>query len=281
MDVNCSKLPHTPGWHYIANILVRSAVFHSPLPKGKRYIVSEPRDIPSLGNYALKQHAGEQLAQNDLDVFLGVASKLTELETAGYSAPGEFVSIRLSKLFYACARTTGNYASLLEHFVRLAEAKFTATLRDFPGVDLSTTPWSLIDLVNDGGWEINVRLSHEYRKLLMLESTGICDEQRRRLTQDGQWLHAFFSSHTHNLPLTPLNIGRLMGRSKEQAISIEPMLIRQLAKLSAVTGWDCSLKTGKTLIKKYSKGKGYNSRTKKTNKKGVNDQCDNFKDDVI
>lgn len=269
MDVNCIKMPYTPGWHYIPNVFPRSAAFHAPLPKGKRFIVAEPIEIAAQSHYTLKQHAGEQLDQGDLDILLGVTTKLAQLEAVGCATQGDFVSFQLSQLFYACARTPGNYASFLKHFERLSEAMFTASFKYFPDAGLSETPWSLIELINDGSWEIKVRVSNEYRKLFALEYTGICDDQRRQLLPDGQWLHAFFSSHSKKREVSPLEIGRLIGRSPDKALAIEPMLIKQFAKISAVTGWECKLELGNASVMKKGKEKGYNSKTKKAQGSGA------------
>lgn len=260
------KMPYSTGWHFIPNIFIRSAAFHGLLPGLKRKIFKDfdPQVIPSLSNYKLTQHTGEQLAQNDLDALLGVTAMIAYTELNAVVAPEGPSSLRLRPLLFACRRTDnkGNREKLLENLNRLASASFTAVLHDYPNADFDNTPWPLIEMFKAGEDEadkneVTIKISKAYRELLQLEHTGISSHEREQLTQDGQWLHAFFSSHKQPRPYSPLKLGQLIGRTSDQVFGFEPTLVRQLKTLSKVTGWTCAMEKGMASVKKTSKGKGF------------------------
>ena len=223
--------------------LAQSAIFSTQVFRSQatRPRYSEKTQLASLGHMSVFQLAGEQLDQNDADVFLELLRRV--LENGDGDSREARVCFNRVELLRSIGRSKGgNTLRLLSASLeRLTDATFYFQI---PELLTGRSRLILKSLTQEDAPELEadyeVLIDVELAKLFGREQWSFLRKaEREKLSGDplAKGLHAYYS--THKLPHAMLisTVQRLMGREGMQASKFRRALQSSLSNLKRATGW--------------------------------------------
>lgn len=236
--INISELPHGIGRNFIApRAMLQGAVFSSQIFRGRtaRPDYSTPAQVAAYGNTRVIQTRGEQLDQNDADVYFELVRRATEKDELRIEVKSDEFLSAINR-----ERGTGSRIWLEESIERLKNASFVFEITELPfeailivSVERNTDTKAAADFI--------IVLASEMGEVFKAGKTIIKTSERRALKQDtlAKSLHSFFSSHSKKFE-SKIGIEKLMkitGRETTQKSKFKVALTESIAVLKAATGW--------------------------------------------
>jgi len=224
------------------NAMARSAIFSTQVFRGQaarpRYLGKTP--LACLGSMSVFQLAGEQLDQNDADVFYELLRRAIAQGDA--SAREARVQFNRTELLTALGRARGGKTLKLlnESLERLTDATFYF---EIPGLFTGRSRLILKALTKEihaQECDYDVLIDVELAKLFAREQWAFLRKKERdSLAGDplAKGLHAYYATHKEPYPVLVDTLQGLMGRQTMQPSKFKKALSASLAKLKAVTGW--------------------------------------------
>lgn len=223
--------------------MARSAIFSTQIYRGQtgrpRYLEKTP--LVCLGSMSVFQLAGEQLDQNDADVFYELLRRVIAQGDA--SAREARVQFNRLDLLKALGRTRGGKTITLlnESLERLTDATFYF---EIPGLFTGRSRLILKALTKEEmhaqEYDYDVLIDVELSKLFARERWAFLRKKERdSLAGDplAKGLHAYYATHKDPYPVLVDTLQALMGRQTMQPSKFKKALSDSLANLKAATGW--------------------------------------------
>lgn len=223
--------------------LARSAIFSTQI---FRSLNSRPRHleetpIKCMGKMSVSQLSGEQLDQNDADVFYELLKR--GLQQGDSSSREARVQFNCGELIKALGRKKGGKTTKLlnDSIERLTDATFQ---------------FLIPELFTGRSRLILKALTKENASGLECDYDVLIDVELANLFANGQWsflrkkeraaiagdplakgLHAYYSTHKEPYPILVETLQALMGRESMQFSKFKRALEDSLANLKTATGW--------------------------------------------
>lgn len=223
---------------FARSAIFSTQVFRSHLPRPH---YSTKTELFCLGSLTVFQITGEQLDQNDADVFYELLRRA--IEQASESTREARVQFNRISLLKALGRSKGGKTmKLLDDSVeRLTDATFDFQI---PGLMTGRSRLILKALKRD-----DVEgLEYDYDVLIDLELSKLFDRNqwtflnksvRHQLAGDplAKGLYAYFSTHSEPFAVRIKTMQSFTGRESMQASKFRAAITSSLANLKAATGW--------------------------------------------
>lgn len=223
--------------------LVQSVVFSTQVFRARavRPRYQEKTKLASLGHMSVFQLTGEQLDQNDADVFLELLRRVIK-DGKGASREARIHFNRVELLRSLGRSKGGNSIKLLtESLERLTDATFYFQI---PGLLTGKSRLILKSLARKDVPEMeadyDVLIDVELSKLFAQEQWSfIRKAEREMLAGDplAKGLHAYYSTHREPHAMLVSTVQMLMGREGMQASKFRNALGQSLANIKKTTGW--------------------------------------------
>lgn len=221
------------------NELARSALFTCANHTVPRLQISDKAPLASMPGFDLR-YGGEELRQDDLDVWMQLTLMLRGQDTATQFA--EFVA---SSMLTLLDWGTGakSYERLRASMDRLTKGKLTITCQDAQSTKrivasllLKTVTRSRREALPGAPRELWLAtLDREIVQLFNPVNMTLVDwELRKQLNEMGKWLHTFYASHAEPLPFKVATLRDLCGSRNANIHSFRTQLRRALSQLVAL-----------------------------------------------
>lgn len=214
------------------NALARCALFTASSPKNPRLRFARDQLVSLQG--AVIEYTGEELRQDDQDVFLQI------VHLGRSHAPGDWVVVSGHQILTALGWGRGGdrYDRLKASIARLYEGSIWITRDDgragFAGRLIDRLEW--FDEVGDGKqtkWRF--RLDPKIVQLFGSDSFSLIDwEQRLSLPALEKWLHSFYLTHRAPFPYKVEKLYGLCGSKVKEVRQFRYMLKKALARLCEI-----------------------------------------------
>ncbi|UBM09995.1 plasmid replication initiator TrfA [Cupriavidus metallidurans] len=223
--------------------MARSAIFSTQVYRGQsarpRYLEKTP--LTSVKGMSVFQLAGEQLDQNDADVFYELLRRV--IAQGDGSAREARVQFNRTELLTALGRARGGKTVKLlsESLARLTDATFYF---EIPGLFTGRSRLILKALTAEEmqtlEYDYDVLIDVELSKLLAREQWAFLRKKERdSLAGDplAKGLHAYYATHKDPYPVRVDTLRWLMGRQTMHPSKFKKALTDSLANLKSATGW--------------------------------------------
>jgi TrfA protein len=225
----------------LPNPLARCALFTSSGKNDARVTFAKKEIVVSVENYNIG-YKGEELRQDDLDVFLQLVHLArmlplgSQVEVTGHSI--------LQALNWG--RSAPNYARLKQCIARLVDGTVTFEYSDgrqeggFVGHLINSVQWEgEKDAPERTRWK--VQIASAMVNLFGQNTFSLIDwEQRLALTSLAKWLHSFYFTHREPMPYSVELLHRLCGSKTKQLPKFRYKLkeaLEELVSVGFLTGW--------------------------------------------
>nr|WP_294866546.1 plasmid replication initiator TrfA [uncultured Pseudogulbenkiania sp.] len=278
------ELPLPYGLHknfVTPNALAQSAIFSTQFYRRHvdRPQYFEKTQLAATGGSEIYQTVGQQLDQNDADVFYELIRQVFEQGKEG----GREARVRFNRsaMLSALGRAPGGKTrKLLDDSIdRLFAAEFEFVIPDvFTGKSRLILKMHRQESRSDSGCDYDVLLDLELAQLFNKRQWAILKKTERSLLAGdllAKGLHAYYSTQQTPYPMKPSTLKTLMGREAMQESKWRMALQVSLEKVKQATGWTvCELSSqgataGKVVVEKATSQKNPSKATSQKNPSSV------------